>query len=136
MQIDAAKNFMRLEQEKTKATLALKEIKIQKPRVHDFQLPPSPLGLSNYDALDLEDEEDLDESCHDGIQRVASIYSDFNIMNPVLSDGDDYEYLDALDGISPQDLQDVPPAPPEESLTELFREKGWEGESYFVRLGE
>jgi hypothetical protein len=133
MRMDAAKNFMRLEQERSRATLALREIVIQKPRLHDFPLPPSPLGLSNYDALDLEDD-DLDEDCHDGIERVSSIYSDFNIMNPITSDGDDYDYLDALDGISPQDLPDTPPAPPEESIAELLREKERQGESYFVQL--
>jgi hypothetical protein len=135
LRMDAAKDFMRLEQERSRGTLALREIVIQKPRCHDFPLPPSPLGLSNYDALDLEDEDFPEEHCEDGgLDRVSSIYSDFNIMNPVTGDGEDYDYLDALDGIQPQDLPDTPPAPPDESIAELLREKERQGDSYFVQM--
>lgn len=134
--MDAAKDFMRQEQEKSKARLELKDIFIQKPRLHNFSLLPSPLGLSNYDALDLEDDEEMYEEDHDGTERSSSIYSDFNIMNPITAgDGDDYEYLDALDGIVPEDLPDQPPPDPtEEGMAELLREKGCEGESFFVEL--
>ena len=55
-------------------------------------------------------------------------------MNPVTGDGDDYDYLDALDGIQPQDLPDTPPAPPDETIAELLREKERQGDSYFVQL--
>lgn len=134
--MDAVKDLMRLEQEKSKARLELKDIVIQKPRLHGFSLLPSPLGLSNYDALDLEDDEEMDEDGHCGLDRISSIYSDFNIMNPVTAgDDEDYEYLDALDGIVPEDLPDQPPAAPtDEGMAELLREKGCEGKSFFVEL--
>ena len=133
LRIDAAKNFMRQQEQRGRETLALREIVVQKPRHYDLPLPPSPLGLSNYDALDLEDEMD-DEGEHEGgTERTTTIYSDFNIMNPITGD-DDYDYLDALDGISPQDLPDTPPAPPEESIVEMLREKERQGDSYFVHL--
>lgn len=136
--MDAAKDFMREEQEKSKAR-ELKDIVIQKPKLHGFSLLPSPLGRSNYDALDLEDDEEMDEmdeDGHGGLERISSIYSDFNIMNPVTAgDDEDYDYLDALDGIVPEDLPDQPPAAPtEEGMAELLREKGCEGESFFVEL--
>jgi len=133
LRMDAAKNFMRLQEQRSRETLALRELVVQKPRHHE--LPPSPLGLSNYDALDLEDEladEENDEH-QNGIERASSIYSDFNIMNPS-TDGDDWDYLDALDGISPQDLPDTPPSPPEESIVEMLREKERQGDSYFVNV--
>lgn len=141
--MDAAKDFMRLEQERTKGPMSLRQIVIQKPRCNDMPLPPSPLGLSAYDALDLEDdisdpyEEDFGIDRSDGIDRISAIYSDFNIMNPVSSeggDGDDWGFLDALDGIQPQDLPDTPPAPPEDSIVDLLREKERQGDGYFVTV--
>jgi len=115
--MDDAKNFMK-EQEKNRENVVLREIVILKPRV--LLPPPSPLGLSNYDALDLEDE--MEDGFHDGVEKIESIYSDFNIMNPCTEDGDDYDYLDALDGITPEDLPDTPPTPPEEAIVEMLRE--------------
>jgi hypothetical protein len=132
MTVDAARG-MHQQRERAKETRALREVVVQKPRCHDFTLPPSPLGLSNYDALDLEDELDDDEQ-GGGVDRCASVYSDFNIMNPVTSDGDPYEYLDALDGIVPEDLPDPPPPPPGESFVEVLRDKGGQGESRFVHV--
>jgi hypothetical protein len=134
--MDAAKDFMRLEQEKSRERMSLREIVIHKPRCHETPLPPSPLGLSNYDALDLED--DFSDPYDDGgMDRMSAIYSDFNIMNPCMGDGDDYDYLDhldALDGISTRDLPDTPPpAPPEQSIVEMLREER-QGESNFVRI--
>jgi hypothetical protein len=83
--------------------------------------------------LDLED--DFSDPYDDGgIDQISAIYSDFNIMNPCIGDGDDYDYLDALDGISPRDLPDTPPpAPPEQSIIEMLREER-QGESNFVRI--
>jgi len=134
LRMDAAKDFMRLQAERSRETLALREIVVQKPRCHELPLPPSPLGLSNYDAFDLED--DLGDEDHEGgIERCSSIYSDFNIMNPTSSDGDAYDYLDALDGISPEDLPDTPPQPPEDSIVEMLREKERQGDSFFVHVG-
>ncbi|RDL39535.1 Uncharacterized protein BP5553_03875 [Venustampulla echinocandica] len=134
MRMDAAKSFIRLELEKGQAAHSFREIMLQKPRSHEVHLPPSPLGLSNYDALDLEDEMD-DYHRDGGIDGASSIYSDFNIMNPITSDGDDYVYLDAIDGISTQDLPDIPPQPPEESIVEMLREKE-QGDSIFVQVPE
>jgi len=139
--MDAARDFMRMEQEKTRERLSLREIVIQKPRCLELPLPPSPLGLSNYDALDLEDE---DFECEDGEQwhsgdldRISTIYSDFNIMRPMTDDHDDDaldDYLDALDGISPQDLPDAPPAPlEEECIVEMLRED-YQDEGFFVQI--
>ncbi|KAH6680409.1 hypothetical protein B0J14DRAFT_433220, partial [Halenospora varia] len=131
--MDAAKDYIRLEQEKGRAALSLREIVLQKPRIHELPLPPSPLGLSNYDALDLED--DFDNHGQDeGMDEISAIYSDFNIMNPVTSDGEDYDYLDAIDGISSQDLPDTPPSPPEDSLVEMLKERERTGDSFFVRI--
>lgn len=114
---------------------SLKEIVIQKPRLHGFMLPPSPLGLSNYDALDLEDEA-MGEEGQDGVDNTSEIYSDFNIMNPIIAgDGEDYDYLDALDGITPDDLPDKPPpTPSDEGIAELLKEEDREGDSAFVQL--
>jgi hypothetical protein len=119
--MDAAKDFVRLEQERGRAFLSFRKVVLQKPRIHEVPLPPSPLGLSNYDALDLEDEHDDGED--EGADGESAIYSDFNIMNPITSDGDDYDYLDAIDGITTQDLPDAPPQPVEDDIVELMREK-------------
>ena len=135
LRLSAAKAFMREEQERSKERLALKEIVVQNPRFLEMPLPPSPLGLSNYDALDLEDEMDDDDG-EGGLERCSAIYSDFNIMNPTSGDGDAYEYLDALDGISPDDLPDTPPPPPpEDGIVEMLREKERQGDGFFVHLG-
>jgi hypothetical protein len=129
----AAAKCLHPQPQPSREAVGLRELVAPKPRSHDFPLPPSPLGLSNYDALDLEDE--LSEDAHEeGVERCSAVYSDFNIMNPVTSDGDPYEYLDALDGITPEDLPDTPPPPPEESIVEMLREKGMQGESIFVHV--
>jgi len=129
IRMDAAKDFMRQEQERGKQTMALREIVAQKPRCLEAPLPPSPLGLSNYDALDLDDDDISEDNYGTGIDHACAIYSDFNIMNPTAGDGDDYDYLDALDGISLQDLPDTLPPPPEDSIAEILREK--EGQRAF-----
>jgi len=136
LQMDAAKDFMRLchGRKEERLDLDLREIVVgkQKQRWNEFVLPPSPLGRSNYDALDSEDE--MDES-EDG--RGQDIYSDFNVMMPSAGDGDDYEYLDTLDGLSPEDMPDHPPNPPaEESIVEMLREEERQHDSYFVHLGD
>ncbi|TVY29414.1 hypothetical protein LHYA1_G001835 [Lachnellula hyalina] len=134
MRIDEAKDFIRLEHERGRARLSMREIVLHKPRTHEPPLPPSPLGLSNYDAFDMEDDVNTDEDCHeDGTDRVSSIYSDFNIMNPITSDGDDYDYLDAIDGIETQALPDSPPQPPEETIVGMLREEKLQ-EGYFVQV--
>jgi hypothetical protein len=132
--MDAAKDFMRQYHERSRETLALREIAVHKPRYHDLPLPPSPLGLSNYDALDVEEGGILgDEEWDD----TSSIYSDFNILNSSTNEGDDYEWIDALDGIPPQDVQDeVPSCPPlDDTIVELLRDKERQQDGYFINLG-
>ena len=134
LQMDAVKAFMLQEQEKRRETLALKEIVMQKPRTYEMPLPPSPLGLSNYDAFDLEDDT-LDGDSEEGVDGHSPFYSDFSIMNPS-SDSDGYDYLDALDGIMPDDLPSTPPPPPlEDGIVEMLREKERLGDTFFVHVG-
>ena len=145
IRMDAAKDFMRLEQERSREKMSLRQIVIRKPGCHEPP-PPSPLGLSAYDAFDLEDdisdpyEDDHGIERSDGIDKISAIYSDFNILNPATSDdgGDDWGYLDALDGIQPEDLPDMPPPPPEDANTivEMLKEKERQGDSYFVQVRE
>ena len=129
--MDAAKDIMKMRQEKTHAAVTLKEISSHKqPRATTFLLPPSPLGLSNYDALDLEDEVMIDDT--DG---GSEIYSDFNIMKPSNGEEDDFEYLDALDGLSSEVLPDTPPmVPSEKGIAEMLEEQETGGGSYFVEM--
>lgn len=143
LRMNAAKDFLRLEQERRKEKPSLREIVFEKPRFLDLTIPPSPLGLSNYDALDLEDDHDPYDDEHgtedeqeSALDRVSAIYSDFNIMNPNASHGEDYEFLDALDGISKEDLPDEPPTPPpEDSIVEMLKEDQ-RGDGYFVQIRE
>jgi len=113
-----------------KQTTGLRELKLHQPRYHE--LPPSPLGLSNYDALDLEDEvwdDDQGDSC------ASNIYSDFNIMNPFTSiDDDSYDYLDELDGIPHEMPEDRPPPPPDEQFSEILKERERQKEICFVKF--
>lgn len=138
--MEAVKDFMRREQEeRRKEKLSLRDVILQKHRFLELPHPPSPLGLSNYDALDLEDDlpEFEDDQEDDGVGRMSVIYSDFNIMNPTTSSGcgdDDYDYLDALDGIHREDLPNEPPSPPpEEAIVEMLKEDHRE-EGYFVEI--
>lgn len=126
LQLDEARNMMKMRREERRDHFersgldvhlkeVSKEINNQNKRWNEFMLPPIPLGRSNYDALDSEDEMGMSEE--DGNER--EIYSDFNVMCPSGGDGDDYEYLDTLDGLSPEDMQDQPPS--EESIVEMLR---------------
>ncbi|KAI9759000.1 MAG: hypothetical protein M4579_002663 [Chaenotheca gracillima] len=69
----------------------------QIPRRQYIPLPPSPLGLTNYDAFDVDDEvqDDMDEDDED--REGSLIYSDFNIIDPSESVIDDYDSLDDFD---------------------------------------
>jgi len=123
----------RMQQEIDRQTPVFRQVIVQKPRCFDEPLPPSPLGLSNYDALDLEDEmfDDPDENGDCGVSRI---YSDFNIMRPVsASDEDEYDYLDELDGI-PHDLPDEPPPLLDERLVDMLKEKERQREVSFVQF--
>ncbi|KAK8901196.1 hypothetical protein QC760_010269 [Botrytis cinerea] len=80
-----------------------------------------------------EDEMLMDE-LEDGCEKM--IYSDFNVMCSSEEGEDEYEYLDTLDGLSPEDMQEQPLSPPEdERIVEMLREEGRLHDSYFVRLG-
>ncbi|KAF7959787.1 hypothetical protein EAE96_001394 [Botrytis aclada] len=105
----------------------------QNKRWNEFVLPPSPLGRSNYDVLDSEDEMLMDE-LDDGCEKM--IYSDFNVMCSSEEGEDEYEYLDTLDGLSPEDMQEQPLSPPEdERIVEMLREEERLHDSYFVCVG-
>jgi hypothetical protein len=120
----AAKAATRKEQDVKRQALSLRQVRLQVPRNHDVPLPPSPLGLSNYAAFDLEDEMQGNEECEGGDSASSIIYSDFSIMRPIsISNGDEYDYLDDLDGI-PRDLpEERPPQPPEERFVKIVEEK-------------
>ncbi|KAK6584969.1 hypothetical protein PZA11_003193 [Diplocarpon coronariae] len=107
--MDAAQEFLREEQENIRERLPLREVLIQKPRCLDVPLPPSPLGLSVYEAFDSEDEE-ASEDWNVDVDRDSAIYSDFRIMNPFREGNEDMDdYLAALDGIRPQDMPETLP---------------------------
>lgn len=57
--------------------------------------PPSPPGLSNYDAFDEEDDP-LDEEA-DEMTGSDTIYSDFSVLDPASSDIEDYDSLRPFD---------------------------------------
>ena len=83
--------------------MALRDISLVKPRTPETSpsLPPSPLGLSNYDALDFEDEDfgisswSDDEEAND---RMDFGHSDVGTQRSAI-DGDNYDFLDEMDGI-------------------------------------
>lgn len=57
--------------------------------------PPSPPGLSNYDAFD-EDDGPLDEEA-DEMTGSDTIYSDFSVLDPASADIEDYDSLRPFD---------------------------------------
>lgn len=97
-------------------------------------LPPSPLGLSNYDALDLEDE--MDEQNFDDDDGSASIHADFSSINTSSTmEDDEYEYLDDLDGIPRHVHDNVLSLPPDERVVEMLKGADSPNDIRFVRLG-
>ncbi len=92
--------------------------------------PPSPLGLSNYDALDLEDDIFSNEARDKN--QPAWFYSDFNVMDPArIASSDDGDYLDELDDIAHKLPESTPP-PSNERLLETMKEKERQKEFSFV----
>jgi hypothetical protein len=92
-------------------------------------LPPSPLGLSNYDALDMEDDwkpeherENSSSPCH-GIE----------LMSLPVTGVSEYDYLDDLDGVPHE--EPGPIAPSEEIVAEMLMEEDMSNDIQFVRLG-
>jgi len=129
--LDVAKAIARREEESNRQALGLQQVMIQKQRY--TPPPPSPLGLSNYDALDLEDEmlEEYGDGDHDG----PIIYSDFNVMKPTgTHEGDEYDYLDELDGIPHELPEERRPPPPDERMVEMLKEKERQKELCFVHF--
>ena len=57
--------------------------------------PPSPLGLSNYDAFDQDD--DLLGEEADEVAGSDTIYSDFRVLDPTSPDVEDYDSLRPFD---------------------------------------
>ncbi|KFY15307.1 hypothetical protein V491_05714, partial [Pseudogymnoascus sp. VKM F-3775] len=103
------------------SALALRDVVAPMARTYEVPspLPPSPLGLSNYDALDLEEEEglgmDRDGEDFDGDMSGCGggYYSDFSVRRSPRPEGEDYDYLDELDGIPPLSLAEEPPPLPD-----------------------
>lgn len=100
--------------------------------------------MSNYDVLDMEDdvfadrnrygddEEDIDAEMSG---CGSSFYSDFSVIdssrNPV--DGEDYDYLDELDGIPHEVLElEERPLAPDEKMIEIMKEKERHMETSFA----
>lgn len=96
---------------------------------HYIPLPPSPLGLSNYDAFDDEDYPHNDGEAEPAEER--SVYSDFNILDPLEPVVDDYDSLESLDGAS---TGRRPPTPPCEKIVELMIERERQKEISFVQF--
>lgn len=118
--LSAAKGAASKAHETARQGIPLSELRVQGPRPA-IALPPSPLGLSNYDALDLEDELLNGEDDGDG-EKV--VYCDFSIMKPYTpAENDSYDYLDELDGIPVEVMEDRPPPAHVEHLTEILLEK-------------
>jgi len=95
--IEARESQQRELEAAREAFLLQQAITAQLPRRSYLPLPPSPLGLSNYDAFDLEDDiyrnnGDDDDDCFDPSSNDEPlIYSDFNILDhsePVVDDHD------------------------------------------------
>lgn len=83
---------------------ALRDVAAVRPRTPETStsLPRSPLGQSNYDALDLEDEEEFGatyESDEDG-NYAGSRASGSTKAPRTLIEGENYDFLDDMDGIS------------------------------------
>lgn len=101
----------------------------QVPHRRHIPLPPSPLGPSNYDAFDDEDYPHSDDECEATEER--SVYSDFNILDPLEADVDGYDSLGPLDGAS---IEWRPPTPPCEKIVELMIESERQKEISFVQF--
>jgi len=115
---------------------------------------PSPLGLSNYDALDDEDGFYDDEhrycgSCPNSPKREQHVkdkledddeyYSDFNFFDTGKEDGpeSDEEYDDPFSlSVLPAGIarEKRPPSPPDGRLIELMKEKEREREVLFLEF--
>jgi hypothetical protein len=98
------------------------------PRRHYIPLPPSPLGMSNYDALDLEDEFENDEASDD---ECPSLYSDFSVLEP----SQPPDVYDTLDEPCPALEVCRLLTPPDEKVLEMMREKERQKQLSFMPMG-
>lgn len=89
------------------------------------------MGLSNYDALDRED--DVRDEDSDSSDEGGELYSDFNILDPAESVLNDY---DSLEELSPLPPIDRPPSPLDEVVLELSKEKERQKAVSFVQLSD
>jgi hypothetical protein len=53
---------------------------------------------------------------------------------PTDADGDEYEYLDGLDGIPQKPPEERPPPPPDERMVEMYKERERQRELCFVHF--
>ncbi|KAI9718022.1 MAG: hypothetical protein M1812_004280 [Candelaria pacifica] len=101
----------------------------QVPRQPYVHLPPSPLGVSNYDALDMEDElpDDVEDDFGSGndVALDKPVSHKFRIIEPSES------IMDDLDGV-PQLPR--PPSPPNEKVIDMMREQERQKELSFVQF--
>ncbi|KAF2416264.1 hypothetical protein EJ08DRAFT_666723 [Tothia fuscella] len=114
---------------------------------------PSPLGLSNYDALDDEDgyyddEHQYCSSCPNspqkemnegiGAKEAGEYYSDFNFLDSVQEDREsDAEYDDPFSlSVLPAEIvmEKRPPSPPDGRWMELMKEKERQREVLFLEF--
>lgn len=103
---------------------------VQVPRREYIPLPPSPLGLSNYDALDLEDEIPPEE--HEDEDAGPTMYGDFSILGPSEPVVSDYDSLDHLD--PPKILRDPHTASGDDREVEILHEKERQKQVAFVKF--
>jgi hypothetical protein len=112
---------------------------------------PSPLGLSNYDALDdedgyYEDEHQYCSSCPNSPKQErprvreenSEYYSDFNFFDSAQEDREsDDEYDDPFSlSVLPAEIvmEKRPPSPPDGRLLELMKEKERQREVLFLEF--
>ncbi|KAL9096963.1 MAG: hypothetical protein Q9165_000927 [Trypethelium subeluteriae] len=119
-----------------------------------FAIPPSPLGVSNYTALDDEDPFSEQDILEPDDEKKNEIYSDFNVLDPVERDPEraaEEEELHSVFARVPLEISysqlqreqkmvvDVvgaverPPSPPD-LLREVLKEKEKQGEMSFMEL--
>lgn len=108
----------------------------QKPLRQHTPLSPSPLGLSNYDALDQEGDPYSEDEHEDA--DASSIYSDFNVLDSNEPVHDDYDSLAAFEDpmIEYEDTgQQRPPTPPREEIIKLVLARERQQEVSFIEFG-
>jgi hypothetical protein len=103
------------------------------PHAKPEPLPPSPLGLSNYDALDewpshFDDESNGEQDSGyfggSGADSGDTFYSDFNFFDSDSEHPKDEEYDDPFSVLPSQVLNPArPPSPPEEPFKQMLKEQ-------------